>query len=83
MSWFDVIDSFAKGTLVEDTERRIVDGLDQFEKLIGSSEKHIENLADNLEKGAKAVVDGADKAVDVASRVSKVIDKNLPRSSTD
>ncbi len=75
MGWLNMIQSFADGTLVEDTIKQIDEGLDGVEKLIGQGEKHIETLANNLEKGAQTIVDGADKAVASTDKVIDVVNK--------
>lgn len=75
MGWFDVLDSFAKGTLVEDTLQRIDEGLGTVEKIIGDGEKQVTTLVDNLENGVQQVVDGADKAAATADKVIDVVNK--------
>ena len=69
MGFFDSLQSFADGTLIEDTLKRFDEGLANVENLIGESDQKLQSAVDVAEGTLQRVVDGADRASQVADTV--------------
>lgn len=70
MGWFDILDSFANGTLVDDAINGLEKGIDQFESLVGSGEEKLQSVVDSADTAIQSVtdkVDSASRAIDIVN----------------
>ena len=74
MSLFNLIDSFANGTLVDDMIDGLEKGVDQFEQLVGAGDEKLNSVANIADGALQNVIDGAEKAAAVSDVVAKKLE---------
>lgn len=71
MGWFDAFESFANGTLLDDTMKKVENGIDQLEKFANSGEETLQSVVNVTETAADKLKSGTDKVVNVADVVNE------------
>lgn len=71
MGWLDALDSFANGTLIDDTFSSLERSIEQFEKLVGSGEEALQSVVDVADTAVQKVESSTEKATQVMDVVHK------------